>query len=148
MNIILDDNNKHKNSNLILCFINVAELHYIYRPQTKFAKVMFLLLSVSHSVHRDRVCLSACCDTPLPLRRTPPKQTPPQADNPWADTPLRQTPPQADNPWADTPPGRRPLGRHPPGSACWEIRATSGRYAQQAGGTHLLKCIHVFSIEE
>ena len=27
-------------------------LWYIYRPQTKFAKVMFLHLSVSHSVHR------------------------------------------------------------------------------------------------
>ena len=26
----------------------------VYRPQTKFAKVMFLHLSVSHSVHRGR----------------------------------------------------------------------------------------------
>ena len=42
-----------------------------YCPQTKFAKVMFLHLSVSHSVHGG-VCLSACWDTPLgadpPLR--------------------------------------------------------------------------------
>ena len=30
-----------------------------YRPQTKFAKVMFLHLSVSHSVHR-RGCLGPC----------------------------------------------------------------------------------------
>ena len=28
-----------------------------YRPQTKFAKVMFLHLSVSHSVHGGGVCM-------------------------------------------------------------------------------------------
>ena len=33
--------------------------HY-YRPQTKFAKVMFLHLSVSHSVHRGGLVLGAC----------------------------------------------------------------------------------------
>ena len=27
---------------------------YFYRPQTKFAKVMFLHVSFSHSVHRGR----------------------------------------------------------------------------------------------
>ena len=32
----------------------------------KFAKVMFLHLSVSHSVHRGAVCLSAYWDTPSP----------------------------------------------------------------------------------
>ena len=30
---------------------------YYYRPQTKFVKVMFLHLSVSHSVHSGRGCL-------------------------------------------------------------------------------------------
>ena len=30
----------------------LAEQNYFYRPQTKFAKVMFLHLSVNHSVHR------------------------------------------------------------------------------------------------
>ena len=30
--------------------------YYFYRPQTKFAKVMFLHLSVSHSVHGGGVC--------------------------------------------------------------------------------------------
>ena len=52
---------------------------YYYRPQTKFAKVMFLHLSVSHSVHRwEGVCLSACWDTHTPS---------------WADTyPGRHTP--------------------------------------------------------
>ena len=46
-----------------------------YRPQTKFAKVMFLHLSVSHSVHRAGVCLSACWDTPR-------KQKPPGSRHP------------------------------------------------------------------
>ena len=68
-----------------------------YRPQTKFAKVMFLHLSVSHSVHRGvDVCLSACWDTH------------PQADTPQAD------PPGHAHPWAHTPLDRHPLGRHPP----------------------------------
>ena len=30
---------------------------YCYRPQTKFAKVMFLHRSVSHSVHREGACV-------------------------------------------------------------------------------------------
>ena len=48
--------------------------HY-YRPQTKFAKVMFLYLSVSHSVHGGGdICLCACWDT----------NTPPWANTPWS----------------------------------------------------------------
>ena len=35
-------------------------MHTCYRPQTKFAKVMFLHLSVSHSVHRGWGCIPAC----------------------------------------------------------------------------------------
>ena len=50
------------------------KLQYHYRPQTKFAKVMFLHLSVSHSVHRG-VCLSARWNTPR-------DQAPPGPDNP------------------------------------------------------------------
>ena len=70
---------------------------HFYRPQTKFAKVMFLLLSVSHSVHGGGgVCPSACWDTPPDQRQTPPGATPP----PGADTPLH--------------------------SACWEIREQAG----------------------
>ena len=38
---------------------------------------MFLHLSVSHSVHRRGVCLSACWDTHPPGRHPPPGQTPP-----------------------------------------------------------------------
>ena len=48
-----------------------------YRPQTKFAKAMFLRLSVSHSVHSGEVCLNACWDTP-PGPGTPLEQTPPE----------------------------------------------------------------------
>ena len=54
------------------------------------AKVIFLHLSVIHSVHRgEGVCLSACWDTPLGADTSPPpERTPPRADNPpGADTP-------------------------------------------------------------
>ena len=61
----------------------------------KFAKVMFLHVSVSHSVHRG-VCLSACWDIPLgadpPLAHTASgTHTPPE------QTPLEQTPPSAEH---------------------------------------------------
>ena len=39
--------------------------HY-YRPQTKFAKVMFLHLSVSHSVHRGGLVLRGACSRGVP----------------------------------------------------------------------------------
>ena len=85
-----------------------SSFSYNYRPQMKFAKVMFLHLSVSHSVQREGICLSACwdthplgsrhfpweADTPLGSRHPPGKQTllqeaaPPEADTPWeVDTP-------------------------------------------------------------
>ena len=67
-----------------------------YHPQTKFAKVMFLHQSVSHSVHRGGGggCLPQC------------------------------------------------RGRHPPprSSACWEIRATSGRY-ESYWNAYFLSCV-------
>ena len=67
----------------ILCFY--------YRPQTKFAKVIFLHVSVSHSVHRGGVCLSACWDTspraePPPPLAHPPSGTPPPAQSMLEDT--------------------------------------------------------------
>ena len=86
-----------------LCFISpiclVFHLH----------NVMFLQLSVTHSVHRGGVCPSACWDTHFllwadtPLGRHPHGQTPPLADTPWARHP-GQTPPGADT----------PLGKHSP----------------------------------
>ena len=79
----------------------LMSLNY-YRPQTKFAKVMFLHQSVSHSVHGG-VCLSACWDTPIQ------EQTPPRPGSPEEQTPPR--------------PGTPPPGADPHlCSACWEIR--------------------------
>ena len=115
---------------------------------------MFLHLSVSHSVHRGGYLgrYTPHAGTP-PWAGTSQGQVQPRwAGTPQAGTPLgRQTP----TPWASTPPGRytpwqvHPLAGtlprqvHPPhqagtppgqvqpptSSACWEIRATSGRYA-------------------
>ena len=70
-----------------------------YRPQRSWGKVMFFT-RVCDSVHRGGVCPIACWDRPpSPRSRHPP---------PEEDTPGEQTPQY---------------------SACWEIRATSGRYA-------------------
>ena len=52
-----------KHGRLQLWLIHSRFPGFFYRPQTKFAKVMFLHLSVSHSVHGGGVCLSACWDT-------------------------------------------------------------------------------------
>ena len=56
---------------LLQCFL-VSK--YIYRPQTKFAKVVFLHLSVSHSVHGGW-CIPPCNGTDTPQEdRHPPDQ--------------------------------------------------------------------------
>ena len=102
-----------------------------YCPLTKFAKVMFLHLSVSHSVHGGQ------CLPQYMLGYTP---TTSKADTPWsrhlpgADTPQEQTPPRSRPPpreqtpqGADTPP---PKEQTPP------CTVHAGRYGQQAGGTH------------
>ena len=124
-------------------------IFYYYRPQTKFAKVMFLHLSVSHSVHRGSGCLSQCMlgNTPQPpaQEQTPWEQTPPGrhplrsrhppgADTPWEQTsPWEQTPPGSRHPPRQTPPGRHlPGSRHPPGQtplAQCTLGDTGGRYA-------------------
>ena len=78
-----------------------------YRPQTKFAKVMFLHVSVSHSVHRGRG-LAQYMEGYTP----PPDQR--QAPPPRSGTPHRRHPPGPDTPHA----------------------VHAGRYGQQAGGMH------------
>ena len=79
-----------------------------YRPQTKFVKVMFLHLSVSHSVHRG-MCVPQCmlgytpqkADIPLGSRHPPGSRHPlgsrhpPVADNPPGS---RHLAPVADTP--------------------------------------------------
>ena len=54
-------------------------MHSCYRPQTKFAKVMFLHLSVSHSVHSWG---STWAGTPSLGRYTPQAGTPPGPGTP------------------------------------------------------------------
>ena len=98
---------------------------------------------VSHSVHREGVCLWArgyLLHTPgqthLPGTDTP------QADTPW-QTHLWVDTPQADTPWADIPLGRHSPGRHPSGQTSPWADTPPGRhppaqcmlgYGQQAGG--------------
>ena len=82
------------------------DLSNFYRPQTKFANVMFSHVSVC-PWGEGGVCPIACWDTPPDQMQTPPgsRQPPPGPDTP--------------SPRADT----------PHCSVCWEIRATSGQYA-------------------
>ena len=74
----------------VLTEYNSFSLSY-YRPQTKFAKVMFLHLSVSHSVHGGSVSVHAgIADPPgadIPQEQTP---DPPGTDPHGADTPTAQ----------------------------------------------------------
>ena len=117
--------------------------HYFayYRPQTKFAKVMFLQLSVIHSVHRGVLgqvhprgqVHTPQAGTPPSLRQvhhSPRQVHPPWAGKPpwagthsWAGTPAPQAgthlPRMVHPPRAGTPPGRYspcryPLGQVPP----------------------------------
>ena len=104
-----------------------ASFRTFCRSQRSCWKVMFLHLSVSHSVHRgdggSASVYAGIADPPHPQEQIPQEQT----------APREQTPPPP--PGADTPHRRRhpreqipPRSRHPPPSACWEIRPTSGRY--------------------
>ena len=92
----------------MLCF-SFMDTHY-YRPQTKFAKVMFLHLSVILFT----VGVSASVHAGI---HTPRQQTPPPRE---ADTPPSRYPPEADTPQSRHPPGKQtPL---PLRSACyWNV---------------------------
>ena len=88
---------------------------------------------VCDSLHRGMVSAGACWDTPPQGGETPLEQTPP--------TP-RKTPGRHGK--THTPPRKTPPGRQsttPGSSACWEIRATSGRTVRM-----LLECILVWNI--
>ena len=90
-----------------------------YRPQRSWGKVIFSVACVKN------------------WAGTPPAGTPPARYTPQAGTPPAGTPPHGQvHPQAGTPPwqvhppaGTPPWQVHPHSSACWEIRATSGRYA-------------------
>ena len=83
---------------------------------------MYLSVSVSISVMFLHV--SVCPQGDI-WAGTPPAGTPPLCRYiPWEGIPPRGGSPRTGTtPWAGTPPGQVPPG------ACWEIRATSGRYA-------------------
>ena len=85
--------------------MNVIVDKFLPPANEVWCKVIFLVACVKNSVHGRGII---------------PGQVPP----PPGRYPL---PPRA----GTSPPGRYPPGQvHPPGSsACWEIRATSGRYA-------------------
>ena len=121
--------------------------HY-YRPQTKFAKVMFLHLPVSHSVHRG--CLPQCMlgythpgsrhpweQTPPPQEQTPlqeqttsrSRHRPEQTPTPLEQTPQRQTPS-----WLP----REQTHPHPPPTQCM-LGDTGNKRAVRI----LLECILV-----
>ena len=100
-----------------------------YCPQTKFAKAMFLHLSVSHSVHRG-----GYLGRYPPGQVHPPGQAHPGQVHPQAGTPLgRYTPPGRYTPWAGAPPGRyTPWAGTPPGQVHPGQVHPLGRYTPQA----------------
>ena len=125
------------NMNIGQTSYNFKETNLITGRNEVVAKVIFLHLSVIHSVHRG-VCLSACWDTTTPLppgADTPPPPTsrhPQRADPPGADTPSLQE---------QTPPRSRPPGPDPP-------RKQTAAYGLRAAGTHppgMLSCFQKFS---
>ena len=110
---------------------------YIYRPQMKFVKVMFLHMSVSHcSGGVLPQCMLGYPPGADTLReQTPPSGTPPSLAHPplW-HTPLWHTPlahpPLAHTPLWHTPPSGTPSPLAPLlYRACWEIQSMRGRYA-------------------
>ena len=92
-----------------------------YRLQTKFAKAMFLHLSVSHFVHRG--CLPQCMLGYTPLGQTPP----------WADIPLGRNPQQT----ATTADGMHPTGMH---SCFWRFDWWYWRTLRKGHGCRREKC--------
>ena len=100
-----------------------------------YFKLIFLHLSVIHSVHRGGGCLPQC----MLGYHHPPEQT-----LPWADTPPGADPPGADPlpPGADIPRTRHPPGSRPPGADSG-IRSTSGRYASYWNAFLYFKLRHV-----
>ena len=137
-----------------MCKLSLHQNNF-YRPQTKFEKVMFLYLSVSHSIHRGeylgRYTIPPGRYTPLgrypprtrytPGRYTPRDQVHPQTRyTPWAGTPPGPgTPPGTRNPTLPrpgTPPGRyTPAGPGTPPPSRWLLLRTV---------RILLECILVF----
>ena len=110
---------------------SVYSSNLYYRPQRKYAKVMFLHVSVcprgvggSASVHAGIPTSPGKANPPWLARQTPPGW---QGRPPWL---ARQTPPGKETPRQ----GRRPCAVH------------AGRYGQQAGGMHPTGMQFLFTI--
>ena len=106
-----------------LTMIRNIHVHLLITGRNEIvAKVIFLHLSVIHSVHRGG---SASVHAGIP---PPPGSRPPGSDTPWdqtpfplrADTPQSRYPPRADTPRSrhpqeqTPPPSRHPLEQRPP----------------------------------
>ena len=143
--------------NLSFIFVALMYASFVTGRNEVVAKVIFLHLSVIHSVHRGGLPQCMLGYHPLPPQsrppweqmpprsRHPPEQTPPRPDPPWEQTPSLPSPPEQtppgtrppgtkppgpDPPGPDTPQDQTPPGsRHPPREADCSIRSTSGRYA-------------------
>ena len=88
-------------------YTDIDSMRCYYRPQRRWAKVIFSQACVKNSVHGGGGCLPQCM---LGYTTTTREQTPPQSRHPpRADIPLG-----ADPPAADTPQSRHPQTRHPP----------------------------------
>ena len=87
-----------------------------YRPQRSCRKVMFLHLSVSHSVHGG--CIPACTGADTPPGKHPRTDTS-QADIPLVTHRLARHTPGQTTP-GQTPPCPVHVGIHPLPSACWD----------------------------
>ena len=121
--------------------VNPHHVAGCYRPQRSCGKVMFLHLSVSHSVH-EGVSASVHAGIHPPGRYTRSRYTPRQVHPPG-------TPPWQGHPLADTPPGRytHTPGRytHPP----WQVhthprQVHPPRRSLQRTVRILLECFLVF----
>ena len=117
-----------------------------YHPQTKFAKVMFLHLSVSHSIHRGwGVPGQVHRYIPPGIRYTPPGLgTPPrtrytpwdQVQPPGPGTSQNQIHPLLDQVHLPRDQVHPPRTRYTLRTRYTHLAVHAGRYGQQAGGTH------------
>ena len=102
------------------------EMHFFvcllyYRPQTKFAKIMFFTPVCQSFCLRGGVSASVHAEIHTPQsRHLPGSRHPPGVDTPRSRHPLEQT-----TPWSRHPPKQTP-----------PCTVHAERYGQQAGGTH------------
>ena len=118
-----------------------------YRPQRGCGQVMFLHLSVNHSVHRGGGGL--CLGDP-PGQRHPPDRDPPDRDTPgqrppWTETPLDRNPPPPDrDPQTETPMDRDPQTETPQTQT--PRTETPPPYGNERAVRILLECILVLYV--